>query len=199
MRLAKNVYFSIALIVCFLIILKSIDYLNPDFSEGFLIGKGVIFTFYKVFLFMHMAGAPIALLAGLFQFTFTNSKIHRAIGILYLGGVLLLAAPSGFIMAFFAIGGFWSVLNFLILSLLWFYFSLKAYQLIRKGIIDEHRKFMTRSFILTNSAIGIRVLSYLNNQFQLIDGELGYVLISWISWVPALLVFELLNRQTSNT
>ncbi len=198
MRQVKLFYYFIALIIGILIIIKSIDYLNPDFTRGFLSGKENIFSFYKPFLYAHIIFAPVALISGLFQFSFIRSGIHKIMGKIYIVSVLFFAAPSGFVMSFYAIGGISSVINFFLLSSLWFLFTFKAYQLIKNGNSVEHRKFMTRSFILTNSAVLLRLFSYLNNHFGFVDVITGYNIIVWISWLPILIAFELLNTLRSN-
>lgn len=193
-RPVKLLYFSICFIVGILIIIKSGDYVVPDFSAGFLSGKQRVFWWYRFFLYAHITAAPIALLAGLFQFTFTRSSWHKYAGKLYVFSVLLLAAPAGFIMALLASGGLWSLTSFLFLSTLWFYFTLKSYHLIRKGEVWKHSQYMTRSFILANSAILIRILSWFNHHYAIMDPMSGYVLISWLSWLPGLLVYEVWLR-----
>lgn len=190
-RLVKFVYFGIALLVGGLIMLKSADYLVPDFSTGFLSDKEAIFPYYRFFLYAHMLAAPVALLAGLFQFSFARSAYHKYAGRLYFISIVFLAAPAGFMMSFQAIGGLWSTVNFILLSGTWVFFTLKAVISIRKDDIKKHRQHMIRSFILTNSAILIRILSLVNNHFLIVDVVTGYILISWLSWVPGLLVYEL--------
>jgi len=192
-RLVKLFYFAIAFLIALLIVAKSVDYFSPDFSKGFLIGKENIFSFYKFFLYAHILFSPVALISGLFQFSFQRSNLHRFMGKIYVVSVLGFASPSGLFMSFFSIGGISSVINFFLLSLLWFLFTLKAYQFIKTGNTIEHKKFMIRSFILANSAVLLRLFSYINNHYKLIDVVTGYNIIVWISWLPILLLFELLN------
>lgn len=195
MKPVKITYLLLAFLTAVLIIIKSIGYLNPNFTKGFLSDKEKIFFLYRPFLYAHMFFAPIALITGLFQFSFRKSKIHRVVGKIYVTSILGFAAPSALFMAFFAIGGITSVINFILLSILWFWFTLKAFQLIRIGNIDEHKTFMTRSFILTNSAVLLRIFSYFNHHFNFVDVITGYNIIVWISWLPGLLIFEMINRS----
>jgi uncharacterized membrane protein len=194
MRLAKAFYFLIALITGLLIVFKSLDYFNPDFSQGFLLDKEGIFSWYRFGLYAHIIGAPMALFTGLYQFAFTRSRLHPFSGKIYIASTVFLAAPGGLIMAIYAIGGIVSSINFIILSLLWFVFTLKAYRQIRLGIVLKHQQFMTRSFILANSAVVIRLLSFVNNHYQLTDVTTGYIIIVWLSWLPGLLCYELALR-----
>ena len=146
-----------------------------------------------------MLSAPIAIIAGIFQFSFLKSRAHKAIGLIYMVSVVVFAAPSGFFMAFYAIGGFWSTINFILLSALWLFFTVKAFLHIKHQRVADHRKFMIRSFILANSAIMIRLLSFINNHYQIMDPVTGYVIIVWLSWLPALLFYELsLSSRLNN-
>jgi hypothetical protein len=141
-------------------------------------------------------------LAGFTQF---NSKllknypvIHKTIGKLYVFAVLFLAAPSGFFIGLFANGGFYSKVSFLTLSLLWFYFTLKGFLMVKSKIINLHKKFMLRSFALAFSAITLRlwkvILVYL---FQPSPMDL-YQIVSWLGWIPNLLLIELYIFKQKN-
>ncbi|MFY0599459.1 MAG: DUF2306 domain-containing protein [Cyclobacteriaceae bacterium] len=178
-----------------MIIIKSLDYFLPDFSKGFLIGKQSIFYFYKYFLYCHIVGSPIVLLTGIFQFSLPKSKYHKLSGRVYIISVLFLAAPGALVMSFYSIDGVFSSLNFLLMSILWIFFSLKALFYIKKGNIEKHKHMMIRSFILTNSAIWIRILSYVDNQLHVFQPERGYLIISLSSWLPAIIVFELITHK----
>jgi hypothetical protein len=79
------------------------------------------------------------------------------------------------------------------MALLWLLTTSLAFYYAKQKSYEKHRSMMTRSFILTNSAILIRLFSYINHEFLIFDLELGYVIISWISWLPALLTYELMQ------
>lgn len=189
--LVKNTYFLIAFLISLSIIYLSINYFHPDFSKGYLIGKEAIFPFFKYFLFVHIIAAPIVYISGLIQFIFTKDKGHRLIGKIYIISVLFLAAPSGFLMSFFSIGGVFGILNFCVLSVLWFYVTYKSYKSILLGDFKLHKEFIIRSFVLANSAILLRLFSYFNNNYNLLEITNSYVVIAWLSWLPWLVVYEL--------
>ena len=190
---------ALALLVGALIVFVSIDYIQPDFNRGFLIGKEPLYPYFGYALYAHMLGAPLALFTGIYQFTFTRSRAHQVLGKVYTLSILLLAAPSGLYMSFWAIGGTLSTINFLLMSAGWWWFTWQAFRQIKKGNVAQHRRFMTRSFILTNSAIMIRLFSFVNNHYELTDVTTGYMIIAWISWLPWLLIYELslLRKQRS--
>lgn len=189
MRLVKTFYFLIAFFISLMIVHLSLSYFSPDFSKGFLRDKEEIFWHYKFALFAHVIAAPIVILLGIVQFLFTKTKWHKRIGMAYSFSVLLFAAPSGLYMAFFA--PHWgATLSFVILSCLWFWVTLKAFLLAKKKNYILHERFMIRSFILANSAIALRIISYLHFKFGLFPEPNPYVWVSWLSWLPFLLVYE---------
>ncbi|WP_421941135.1 DUF2306 domain-containing protein [Pedobacter sp.] len=151
--------------------------------------KGYLLVFY-----IHVYSAIFVLLAGFTQF---NShilakypKIHRSLGYLYTGTVLVLAAPSGIFIGWFANGGLTAKISFVLLGLLWFWFTIKSILLILKRNVKGHQSFMYRSFALATSAITLRlwkvILVYLFHPAP-ID---VYQIIAWLGWIPNLLIAE---------
>ena len=150
---------------------------------------------YLPIFYIHVLTSVFCLLAGFTQFnnSILNTKpnIHRWIGKIYVGTILLFAAPSGFFIGLFANGGFISKISFVLLAVLWFYFTLKAFTSIQQRNIAAHQKFMYRSFALTCSAITLRlwkvILVYL---FQPSPMDV-YQIIAWLGWIPNIILIEL--------
>jgi uncharacterized membrane protein len=185
-----------------LIFHKSLDYFHPDFTCGYLIGKQNFFDgIFKYGLYAHIIGTPICILIGtlqiFFRFEKKYPKLHRNAGKVYVATVLFFAAPGGFIMAFSAIGGQLSELCFLLLAMLWMYFTYQAYKTARERNFLEHKKHMTRSFLLMLSAINLRILSFLFNHYLEFDSVQMYIWAAWLSWLPSLLIYELLLWKKS--
>jgi len=192
LRLVKYLYFPIAVLFAIGIIIKSGEYVSPDFNNGYLSDKSEHFYWFRYALYAHMTAAPLAFFCGLFQFTRLKSSYHKLAGRIYVITILFFAAPSGLIMSFLAIGGLPGVLNFLLLSVCWFFYTLFAYNAAKQGNYRSHARFMIGSYILTNSAILLRIFGYINNNWQLMPGPEGYVVISILSWLPGLLIYEML-------
>ncbi|WP_244215312.1 DUF2306 domain-containing protein [Pedobacter miscanthi] len=154
---------------------------------------------YLPIFYVHVYSAIFVLLAGFTQFSHKilaqSPKIHRCLGYLYVGFVLLLASPSGIFIGWFANGGLVAKTSFIILGVLWFWFTLKALLLILKGKILAHKKFMYRSFALAASAITLRlwkvILVYL---FHPAPMDV-YQIIAWLGWIPNLLIAEWLIKK----
>ncbi len=149
---------------------------------------------YRIAFYTHIFSSMIVLFAGVFLFVpyilKHFSKLHRFFGKLYIGFILFLSAPSGLVMAYYANGGLWVKISFLILTPLWWWFTYKGYISIRNKKKLEHKIRMVRSFALTLSAISLRGYQFLLSQFELIDYEFQYLFVSWVSWVGNLLIAE---------
>ncbi|QDW28344.1 DUF2306 domain-containing protein [Pedobacter sp. KBS0701] len=154
---------------------------------------------YLPLFYAHVYSAIFALLAGFTQFNARilakYPKIHKWLGYLYVSFVLLLASPSGIFIGWFANGGLVAKTSFIILGILWFWFTLKATLLILKRKITAHKKFMYRSFALAASAITLRlwkvILVYL---FHPAPMDV-YQIIAWLGWIPNLLLAEWLIKE----
>ncbi|MFB9076939.1 DUF2306 domain-containing protein [Flavobacterium procerum] len=149
---------------------------------------------YLVFFYIHVCSSIFVLLAGFSQFNDvllkTYPKIHQMIGKIYVFMVLFLSAPSGLFIGLFANGGFYSKISFCILSVLWFYFTLKGFTTIKNKKISLHKAFMLRSFALTFSAITLRLWKViLVNLFHPAPMDV-YQIIAWLGWIPNLLIIE---------
>ncbi|HTS13876.1 MAG TPA: DUF2306 domain-containing protein [Candidatus Limnocylindrales bacterium] len=145
----------------------------------------------------HVSGGSIALLFGPWQFSDRLRAralgLHRWFGRIYLAGVAL-GSIAGFGLALFSDKGLPTHLGFGILAVLWFATGLMAYVRIRQGEVQSHRDWMTRNFALTLAAVTLRI--YLPLSFAAhVAFAPAYITISWLCWVPNLLVAEWLIRR----
>jgi uncharacterized membrane protein YozB (DUF420 family) len=198
MKSTYTISWQIILICFFLLMLNiTLKYVSFDSGVAFLqIKQTEVHTIplYLFIFYVHVCSAIFTLLAGFTQFNASilksKPRIHRAIGKLYVIVVLFLAAPSGFFIGLFANGGLYSKIAFVTLSILWFYFTLKAFLAIKKRQVIIHKAFMLRSFALAFSAITLRlwkvILVYL---FHPAPMDV-YQIIAWLGWIPNLLLIE---------
>jgi len=151
---------------------------------------------YRIAFFTHVYTALFVLPAGFIQFSpYVLShfkKLHRLSGWIYTVFVLLLVAPSGFVMGIYANGGLSSQISFCVLALLWFYATLMAIISITKKDILSHRKWMIRSFALTLSAISLRAWKYILVYLFHPAPMDNYRMVAWLSWVVNLLIAEII-------
>ncbi|HAP61483.1 MAG TPA: hypothetical protein DCR93_18955 [Cytophagales bacterium] len=151
--------------------------------------------FWKGAFYTHVLTSCFCLLAG---FTHFNrpllSKVpqaHRSLGYLYIITILLFAAPSGLIMGWYANGGWTSQTAFILLSLLWWWFTFQAFRLARLGNFSAHRRMMVRSYALTLSAVTLRAWKFVIAATLRPHPMDMYMVVAWLGWVPNLLVVEL--------
>jgi uncharacterized membrane protein len=170
-------------------------YFALDMSQGFLATKSEVVRQSQVWNFLfyqHIIFGGVALLTGWTQFSrkIRSKKIrfHRTLGKIYVGACLL-SGCAGLYIAFYATGGIVSSLGFGGLALSWLFTTSKAYLSIRQKRINDHQDWMTRSYALTFAAVTLRLWLPLS---QALDIEFisAYVVISWLCWVPNLLVAE---------
>jgi len=158
-------------------------------------------SIYIPVFYVHVYSAIVVLLAGFTQFNSNllqkYSKLHRYLGYVYVITILLFAAPSGIFIGYFANGGLFAKISFMLLGILWFTFTLKALQTARKRDFAAHRNFMYRSFALTLSAITLRlwkvILVFL---FHPAPMDV-YQIIAWLGWIPNLLIAEWIIKKQS--
>jgi uncharacterized membrane protein len=140
-----------------------------------------------------------ALLAGPWQFSLRlrqrNLSLHRWLGRYYLLSVAL-GSIAGLAMAVVSEEGLPTHLGFATLGVLWFATGLQAYRKIRAGGIEAHRRWMVRNFALSLAAVTLRnelplMLFALHWSFHV-----SYITVSWLCWIPNLLVAEWMIRRT---
>lgn len=147
--------------------------------------------------YLHISSSIFCLLTGPFQFiSFLRDRLrinwHRYLGKVYIFSILFLAAPTGAYMAVFANGGFGTQLGFIILSVLWFVSTYFAWQAILEKNIQQHKRWMLRSFALTFSAVTLRLWMPILSAYWGLDPDFVVVITAWINWLPNILFAELI-------
>lgn len=202
----KHINFLLFIFLLFFSILMielMIPYFTLQNNVAFLRIKQWVFTsqnntissIWVIFFYVHVFTSIFSLLAGFTQFNkkFLNTGIHRWFGKLYIFIVLFFASPSGLVIGIFANGGLISKTSFILLSLLWWRFTYKAFKYVRLKQYNLHSKFMFRSYALTLSAITLRLWKFIivNYITELPPMEL-YQVVSWLAWIPNLIIAEIL-------
>jgi len=142
--------------------------------------------------YLHLAGAGIALAAGAFQH---NGRIrtrylnaHRWLGRTYVVSVLL-GGSAALVLATMSQAGLVTHVGFGLLAVLWLFSTGMAYRYIRAGNQALHRRWMIRSYAFTFAAVTLRIYLPLS-QVAGIPFDDAYQTISWLCWVPNLIVAE---------
>ena len=110
---------------------------------------------------------------------------------------MVLSSTAGFYIAMFASGGIICVLGFGSLALSWLFTVLMAYTRILKRDIKQHENWMIRNYALTFAAVTLRIYLPLAMQLMHWDFTASYRVISWLCWVPNLIVAEMIINKRS--
>jgi uncharacterized membrane protein len=141
-------------------------------------------------LIPHIIGGSIALFTGPFQLwsglALRQRRIHRALGYVYAGAVVLSALASFYVVP-------QTQPNFglalVVLAAAWCASIGMALVAARNRRIDVHREWMMRSYIITFAFVAYRSLVKWSVLAPLGDGRAATAL--WVSWVIPMMVYEL--------
>jgi len=174
--------------------LAVVEYLGFKPDTGFLKLKqaAVKSGWYLPAFYSHIFGSGIILICGFFQFNGKISlKIHKALGRIYVYGILFFAAPGGFVMTFFINRGTPVLLSFLFQNLLWVIFTIGTIISIKKQDVENHSAMAIRSYSLAFAAVTLRFYIWLFHIFGTgTSFENNYVIIALLSWIPNLIIAE---------
>ncbi len=126
-------------------------------------------------------------------------------GYIYVADILLITGPAGLLMGFYANGGITSRIAFVLLALLWIFFTAMALIKARQKDFKAHRRFMIRSYALTLSAITLRAWKYvITNAYHLDDSLVFppmdvYRVVAWLGWVGNLIFAEWWIRRNKRS
>lgn len=197
LRLLKASLAVVILLIGVLILNGFPSYFPARFDEGFLRLKESFFyrQGYFVGFYAHIVSAPIVLFVGAAQFSRTlrrrAPKVHMRLGQVYAGAALFAAAPGGLLMSLYAYGGWVSRSSFAAASILLWCYTFVAWRYAVTKDFRRHGRYMIRSYIMISSAVTLRLV-----HFVLIEVGVGqfaaYQWAAWLSWLPTLLVCEVL-------
>lgn len=159
-------------------------------------------TPWRIAFFVHVFTSIFVLAAGFTQFSRNVLRryrvIHRIVGKCYVVAVLFVTGPASFIMALLANGGIPSRIAFTSLSVLWMYTTGKAWQTAMAKQFAAHRNWMYRSYALTLSAVTLRGWKWLLIALFHLRPLDTYMIVSWMGFVPNLVVAEWIIRKHLN-
>jgi hypothetical protein len=147
-------------------------------------------------LWVHAGFAATALIAGPWQFLARVRgrwpRVHRWIGRAYVFACLA-GGCAGLLLASGSTAGPIARAGFGLLAVIWMGVNAQGLRLAMTGRYAEHREWMIRSFALTFAAVTLRVQMPLA-QIMGLDPLMAYRAISWLAWVPNLMLAELYVR-----
>ncbi len=176
----------------------TLEYIPLDSNVSFLMIKQTEVKQrpeYLYFFYTHVYTSIFVLLSGflaILRKDFGWRDFHRNMGKIYIFLILMLAAPSGIYMGIFANGGMLSKFSFVILGILWWFSTFKAYRLARQKKFKEHKQWMWRSFAFTLSAVTLRMWKVIIVYLFHPNPMDVYQIIAWLGWIPNILLIEYL-------
>ncbi len=185
-----------------LLIWNTIPYFNFNKDFSFIQERAVLFLqpIYNWSFYIHIFAGMFCIGTALLQFSSyllkKRKKIHVWSGRVYVMVVLLLGAPTGLYMSFFAKGGFAERGLFMFMAISWFFFTLKGFTTILNKQVLAHKIWMMRSYTIALTAVTFRVY-YIILYLYDVPLTLNYEVSLWMSVVGNLMVAEFLIYRKS--
>lgn len=146
-------------------------------------------------LLLHISGGTLALLTGPWQF-FTglrrkHMQIHRWTGRLFLVGVAAAATGATYLAITTTFG--WAFgFGLVMLAAAWLTTTGMAYYAIRRRMIETHKEWMIRAYVVTFAFVTFRILSDYWPAARLQPEHDLSVTLTWASWVVPLGITEII-------
>jgi uncharacterized membrane protein len=192
----------ILLLACVDIVVVVSRYLTFD-PEVYFPQQREAYLRVEFFLGVHVLSGILALLVGPFQFVgrirHRFLRLHRFLGSVYIASATALGL-TGLVLAPTAYTGLVAVLGFTFLDFAMLFTTWTAVRMAVARRIGEHRRWMIRSFSLILAGVMLRVMTSIHAALSAtgltdMTYETAYAAISWLCWVPSLLVALWVTRR----
>ena len=154
---------------------------------------------WNVAFYTHIILGGFALLIGWIQFPKgfrdRNRKLHKRIGMAYVGAVFFSSLTAIYI-GLYATGGIVSILGFVSLGIVWFVTTMMGWFTAKKHDYDAHEDWMIFSYAATFAAVTLRI--WLPILIMIYQGDFipAYQIVAWLCWVPNIAVaFWIVRRR----
>lgn len=191
------------ILLSLLLVWNTIPYFTFNYNLPFLAERAVLVekTVWRVCFYTHITAGALCITSALIQFSSwilkKRKKIHVVSGKIYVFVVLLIGAPSGLYMTFFAKGGYAERGAFLAMAIFWFFTTYKGFvTAARDKNFVAHKYWMIRSYAMALTAVTFRIYHIVFHELGM-DGFNNYSISLWISIVGnALLAEAIIYSQT---
>jgi hypothetical protein len=145
-------------------------------------------------LLFHIVGGTIALFSGPIQLWLgiadrSRIDLHRKLGLVYIVGVAIAASGAFWLAAHPSFGWVYGA-GLGSMAIAQVVTTLLAFVAIKRSLIEQHKEWMIRSYVVTFSFVTYRVFGVMMTPLQLgTFAELNIVL-AWGSWALPLLLTE---------
>lgn len=179
------------------------NYFPINFKSDFLHGRESYFWgSYQWAFYAHIASGPVCLVLGTLligdRFRGRFPRWHRRLGRILVASILLVLAPSGLWMAYYAAAGSMAAVGFALLAMLTACCAALGWRAAVARRFAMHRRWMWRTYLLLCSAVLLRLLGGLATVlgFQALWFD---PLASWLSWTVPLAAYELSAWRSQRT
>jgi uncharacterized membrane protein len=153
------------------------------------------FWFRAPWLLVHIICGIVATLIGPFQFIPRLREkypvLHRNMGKTYLGAVTLSTFVSFYLVTTAQLGVAYAV-GLAMLGVVWLGSAAMAYFAIRNGNVVMHKEWMIKSYVLTLSFIGFRLVEDILTNMNIGSFVERKVLMAWACWAIPLFITEVI-------
>ena len=148
----------------------------------------------RAWLLIHVAAGGAALLAGPIQLWLGVSRravhVHRRLGLAYVAAVGIGAVAAFYLAAHTSLGwGFGAGITGL--GFAWVATTALAIAAIRRGLVEQHRQWMVRSYVVTFAFVTFRALFRLLQAVHIGTLPEQLAMASWFCWAVPLLIVEI--------
>jgi len=144
-------------------------------------------------LFMHLGGGMIALLVGPGQLWLglSNRKIdvHRKLGLVYMGAIAVSVTAAFYLATHTALGWVFGA-GLMGLAIAWIITTGLAFVAVRRGLLQQHREWMIRSYVVTFGFVFFRIFAGVMQATGVGNLQEQLTAASWFCWAAPLLVTE---------
>ena len=144
-------------------------------------------------LLLHIATGIVALLTGPMQLwlgiTNRRLEVHRRLGIVYMSSVVVSSAAA-FYLAFHTDLGVVFGAGLTSLAVAWLLTTGMAYTAVKRHLMDQHKEWMIRSYVVTTAFVTFRVLFLILESAGVGSLNERLTIASWFCWAVPLLLTE---------
>jgi uncharacterized membrane protein len=145
-------------------------------------------------LMLHISAGTVALLTGPAQvwlgLTYSKPEWHRRLGVVYIASVAAGSFAAFYLLTYTELGlGFQT--GVFGLAVAWVVTTGMAFVAIRRGVIEQHREWMIRSYVVTTGFVMFRIVNDVLLAFN-IGGSRSEQrgVAAWLCWAAPLLITE---------
>jgi Predicted membrane protein (DUF2306) len=187
-----------------LLVYNTTLYFSFSYEFDFIKERLLLFAkpLYSWCFYIHIFAGMWCITTALLQFSSwvlkKRRKIHVWSGKIYVFVVLVLGAPTGMYMSFFAKGTLAERMLFMFMAIVWFATTVKGLQAVHNRNIISHKNWMIRSYTMALTAVTFRIYHIVFYLLGWNDLE-NYEFSLWLSVVGNMLAAEyLIWRRSRN-